>query len=454
MASDTIAAGSPVDAGGESSFPSFSPSHPPELPVAVSAGSADAAPSEADVTFAEPAEAPASKHRRRKPVSPRQRAANRRNAASSTGPRTDIGKQVAAMNARRHGVYGHAAILPGEDEEAYNAIVEELIKQYQPAGPIEEILLGRLAAIDWKLRRLAQAEADIGWRNINRRARNHQAEMETAAFFGKDISRMAFEAPDDESMAQEIYADDFQESGEPGRLQQITNLEIRLTGQMLAISRQLLQLRKQRMKEEEAGLETEAAFDETVRPVAAERATPKRNEPIRNQPAAHRRKAASPVDGRRARHKARQADRQVADASVCEGLPRLGVPSRGTRKGSSKRTDATPARNEPIRNARGTQPTAKHAEKPTPRAERRAPKRGGARKVVRKGRKQRRKVKTSTSASPTRVENPCYGKAARPRCSTGFQPVSAMRHSEQRKTPPPNKRRKRTSKRARRGTKR
>ena len=49
-------------------------------------------------------------------LSERRLAANRRNAAGSTGPRTPGDKAVAALNAMRHGLLSRGALAGGESE--------------------------------------------------------------------------------------------------------------------------------------------------------------------------------------------------------------------------------------------------------------------------------------------------------------------------------------------------
>jgi hypothetical protein len=50
----------------------------------------------------------------------------------STGPRTDSGKQRSSLNALRHGLTA-AAVLPSEDQAAYDAHRRGFFDEYQPA---------------------------------------------------------------------------------------------------------------------------------------------------------------------------------------------------------------------------------------------------------------------------------------------------------------------------------
>jgi hypothetical protein len=70
------------------------------------------------------------KRRQKKFVSAAVRVANHANAQLSTGPRSEAGKAIAAMNARKHGLTAkHFVIAPGEEglfEAFRNAIVEDI----------------------------------------------------------------------------------------------------------------------------------------------------------------------------------------------------------------------------------------------------------------------------------------------------------------------------------------
>jgi hypothetical protein len=198
----------------------------------------------------------ASKKRKRGPTSERQREANRANAAKSTGPKTDEGKAISALNALQHGVCSEAAILPGESELELEFLTAELAEDYQPRGAIEKLLVGRLASITWKLRRLGMAEMDAGYQSQFRRREIFDEQMELMKIL--PMAKPPKSMPDEESQGYEIFADDFRENGKPGRLQQITQLEMKLNGQMLAVIRQLVQMKKLRLAEAKAGLERNA----------------------------------------------------------------------------------------------------------------------------------------------------------------------------------------------------
>jgi hypothetical protein len=88
-------------------------------------------------------------------ASDRQIQANRKNAARSTGPRTPLGKARASLNAVRHGLSAHNAVLPHEDQAAYLELQASLEAQFHPQGPVESFLVQQMASAQWRLLRRA-----------------------------------------------------------------------------------------------------------------------------------------------------------------------------------------------------------------------------------------------------------------------------------------------------------
>jgi hypothetical protein len=85
--------------------------------------------------------------------------ANRRNARSSTGPKTAAGKASSSRNALRHGVLSKNAVSRYEDKEEYEALLQQLIADLEPDAAIECVLVERLATLFWREKRLAESEA-------------------------------------------------------------------------------------------------------------------------------------------------------------------------------------------------------------------------------------------------------------------------------------------------------
>jgi hypothetical protein len=179
-------------------------------------------------------------------VSARKRAANRANAKNSTGPKTAAGKARSALNAVRHGVLAQTTLLPGEDEAELAALAAEFEGDYTPVGPVENALVQRLVAINWRLRRLAAAEESIAWSRICDRYVHHQQRLQVYEQLQQDAA-LAGPEPAFESHAGQILADDLKADGS-GKLQQLATMEIRLTGQMLGVVRQMIRLRDLRNK--------------------------------------------------------------------------------------------------------------------------------------------------------------------------------------------------------------
>ena len=101
-------------------------------------------------------------------TSDKQVQANRRNALKSTGPQTPQGKAAVRLNANKHGLRSQEVLLPGEDEEALKALDENLRVELQPVGELEGLLVDRIIAAHWRLRRLGRVEAGIFVRELSR----------------------------------------------------------------------------------------------------------------------------------------------------------------------------------------------------------------------------------------------------------------------------------------------
>jgi hypothetical protein len=74
-------------------------------------------------------------------------------------PAENPGTEITRFNAFKHGILSLYTVLPWEDTDEYNALVEALAAEHLPEGPTEEHLVEELAAIFWRKRRLRLAEA-------------------------------------------------------------------------------------------------------------------------------------------------------------------------------------------------------------------------------------------------------------------------------------------------------
>ena len=94
-------------------------------------------------------------------------AANRANAARSTGPRTARGKARSSRNAFKHGTFARkygafAATLLADDSKAdLVELRESYIASFQPANARQTFLVAQMALADWRLQRLSALEAHI-----------------------------------------------------------------------------------------------------------------------------------------------------------------------------------------------------------------------------------------------------------------------------------------------------
>ena len=87
-----------------------------------------------------------------------QNAANRANAARSTGPSTAEGKQRSSLNALKHGLTSERCVLPAEDRGAHERLRADLHARYRPEGEAEGRCLDDICVQYAKLSRLAEAE--------------------------------------------------------------------------------------------------------------------------------------------------------------------------------------------------------------------------------------------------------------------------------------------------------
>ncbi len=88
-------------------------------------------------------------------------AANRRNAQSSTGPRTVEGKARVSRNAAIFGIYSTGDVVRPEEEPIYQLFCDGFQQDLAPAGAMETTLAAEIIHAAWRLRRCAEAESAI-----------------------------------------------------------------------------------------------------------------------------------------------------------------------------------------------------------------------------------------------------------------------------------------------------
>lgn len=101
--------------------------------------------------------------RHHKTVSPKQLAANRANAQKSSGPKTTSGKAVSKLNALKHGILSKQVLVQGmnfkESRHELMKLQQRFWDEWQPVGPVEEMLVDQVVTAQWRLRRALAAEA-------------------------------------------------------------------------------------------------------------------------------------------------------------------------------------------------------------------------------------------------------------------------------------------------------
>ena len=113
-------------------------------------------------------------------TSPKKTEANTRNALKSTGPNTPERKAITRLNATKHGLLSQEVLLPGEDEAALKELGERLRAELRPVGELEDLLVDRIIAAYWRLRRLGRVEAGIfAWELYGELADRARSEADT-----------------------------------------------------------------------------------------------------------------------------------------------------------------------------------------------------------------------------------------------------------------------------------
>jgi hypothetical protein len=88
-------------------------------------------------------------------------AANRENSKKSSGPKTAEGKAKSCLNHLSHGFTSSTArLIPGENEEELKALLADLMDEYQPATPTEQILVEKMCQNQWLSGRAFRLQSD------------------------------------------------------------------------------------------------------------------------------------------------------------------------------------------------------------------------------------------------------------------------------------------------------
>jgi len=93
-------------------------------------------------------------------TSQKQIEANRENAKLG-GVKTKEGKAVSKYNALKHGLLSKEVLLDGEDEKVLIEIGKKLRVELEPQTELELVLVDRITANVWRLKRVMQIEREM-----------------------------------------------------------------------------------------------------------------------------------------------------------------------------------------------------------------------------------------------------------------------------------------------------
>ena len=84
--------------------------------------------------------------------------ANRENSQLSTGPTTQAGKAASSMNNFRHGLTGAFRVLPSENQNEFDQLLDALRAEHQPATITESMLIEKMAEHYWLAQRALRCQ--------------------------------------------------------------------------------------------------------------------------------------------------------------------------------------------------------------------------------------------------------------------------------------------------------
>ena len=90
-----------------------------------------------------------------------QTSANRENAKKSTGPRTQQGKVISSRNSLVHGMTSGKFLPPDADPQEFLQLFDQFRARFQPFDEVEDALVERLAAAEFKMRSVRYLDAGL-----------------------------------------------------------------------------------------------------------------------------------------------------------------------------------------------------------------------------------------------------------------------------------------------------
>jgi hypothetical protein len=89
------------------------------------------------------------------------------NTQASTGPKSELGRQIARKNAMTHGLTATVLTLPNEDENVVQLQMNQWVDYYAPQAPGEMLLVEEAARSALRLRRCARHETALLTEQVN-----------------------------------------------------------------------------------------------------------------------------------------------------------------------------------------------------------------------------------------------------------------------------------------------
>jgi hypothetical protein len=93
------------------------------------------------------------------PSSEKRIAANRANAAKSTGPTTAAGLRNSSRNGTRHGILANEVLVDHESRDRFATLLNSFNADFQPENNTERMLVEKMAVSHWRLMRLWAVES-------------------------------------------------------------------------------------------------------------------------------------------------------------------------------------------------------------------------------------------------------------------------------------------------------
>jgi hypothetical protein len=90
------------------------------------------------------------------------------------------GYSASRLNAVQHGILSRHAVLPWEDANEYERLLQALVAEHKPAGPTEDHLVEELVGVLWRKQRLWLAEASTYHRALKETTSSFSSTAEAA----------------------------------------------------------------------------------------------------------------------------------------------------------------------------------------------------------------------------------------------------------------------------------